>query len=443
MEAVGPVIDRGYDFAPSTGPKRGLRRNGSEVAALAALVAALWLVALGALASPALAKRKPAQAAVSTGQLRGVNLTPNRAFAVNPYAFSDADNRREINSACQLGSTVVRLFVNQADLEPSPGAVNQTYASTLDSLMTNADSCGLKVIMSFAGTPLWDTTAPAGERQYGKYPALDGATQYQWMTAWMMRRWPGLYAIEVGNEPNLKSFWMGTPSQYVDLVNAAIASKRQTGSRTQIIAGVLAVEGATDYLRQLYAAGLRGEDGLSLHPYSSLCIPYCQPWSDPARKTSPFRSSIEGVHRLMLQNGDPAKMWLTEFGFSSCPSAPVCVSDDVQAAWDSESVQVAACYPYVAGLTAFTLRDISVPSSWDPTSWHWHFGLMGTDFSPKPSFGAVSAAYHQLTQVDAQSARAASVGHPKAKKARRRATVPYASSAKCRKLLGYKPRKRR
>lgn len=406
---------------------------------LGALLAALSLLALGALASPALASGKAQPAAVPTGQLRGVNLTPNRAFVVNPYAFSDAENRREIDSACQLGSTVVRLFVNQADLEPAPGVANPVYAATLDSLMADAGSCGLKVIMSFGGTPLWDTTAPLGERQFGKYPARDGATQYQWMTGWIMSRWPGLYAIEVGNEPNLKSFWMGSPADYVALVNAAIASKHATGSRTQIIAGVLAPEGASDYLRQLYAAGLHGEDGLSVHPYSSLCTPNCQPWSDPGQPGSPFRSTIEGVHRLMLQNGDPAKMWLTEFGFSSCPSQPACVPDSVQASWDAESVQVAACYPYVAGLTAFTLRDISVPSSWDPTSWHWHFGLMGTDFSPKPAFGAISSAYHQLAQVDAQSARAASSGRrakSKRSKKARRVAAGYAASAKCRRLLG-------
>jgi hypothetical protein len=417
-----------------------LRRT--RAARLAALLVALTLIALGVLASPALANHKVARQAVGApaGQLRGVNLTPNWAFAVNPYALSDADNAREIDSACRMGSTVVRLFVSMPDLEPAPGVVNPTYAAKLDSLMGEAGGCGIKVIFSFGGTPRWDTTAPAGEKQYGKYPALDGATQYAFMTAWVMRRWPGLYALEVANEPNLKSFWMGTPGQYVDLVNAAVASKRQTGSRTLVIGGVLAPEGAADYLRQLYGAGMRGEDGLSVHPYSSMCMPICRPWSDPSRQSSPFRHTVEGIHQVMQQNGDPAPMWLTEFGFSSCPSGPVCVQDSTQAAWDAKSVQVAACYPYVAGLTAFTLRDISVPSTWDATSWHFHFGLMGADFAPKPAYSAMSAAYHHLTQVDAASARAASSGRPKKSSRARRASAGHAASAKCHKLLGRRHR---
>src|SRR5439155_1491913 len=170
------------------------------------------------------------------------------------------------------------------------------------------------------------------------------------------------------------------------------------------------------------------------------CLPVCQPWSDPGLKSSAFRSTIEGIHQLMQQNGDAAPMWLTEFGFSSCPSGPVCVPDSSQAAWDAKSVQVAACYPYVAGLTAFTLRDISVPATWDATSWHFHFGLMGADFTPKPAYSAMSAAYHQLEQVDAQSARASSTGRAAKSKQGRRSAAGYAASTKCRKLLGSGPR---
>jgi Tfp pilus assembly protein FimV len=49
----------------------------------------------------------------------------------------------------------------------------------------------------------------------------------------------------------------------------------------------------------------------------------------------------------------------------------------------------------------------------------------------------MSAAYHQLAQVDAQSARAAGAGHARKRSKRaRRASVPYASSVKCRRLLG-------
>jgi polysaccharide biosynthesis protein PslG len=413
-----------------------LRRT--RAAGLAALLAALTVTALGGLASPALAKHKVARqaAGATAGQLRGVNLTPNWAFAVNPYALSDGDNAREIDSACRLGSTAIRMFVSMPDLEPAPGVVNPDYAAQLDSLMGQAAGCGLKVIFSFGGTPLWDTTAPVGEKQFGKYPARDGATQYRWMTAWVMKRWPGLYAIEVANEPNLTSFWMGTPGQYADLVNAAVASKHETGAATLVLAGALAGDGAAGYLQQLYSAGMRGQDAVSIHPYSTTCRPLCNPFTDPGLQGSPFRSSIESVHQTMLQNRDSSRLWLTEFGFSTCPSQPVCVSDSVQADWMAKSIMIAGCYSYVGGLTGFTLRDISVPSTWDATAWHFHFGLMGADFTPKPSFSAVASAFGQLAHLDA-TARTASVRRrPKSKKKARRVAASYATSTTCRKLLG-------
>ena len=81
---------------------------------LTAAVLALLYFAAAALPASADAKRRPAKLGDSGVQLRGVNLTPNRAFMVGPYGFSDQDNAREIDSACALNATVVRLFVSVA-----------------------------------------------------------------------------------------------------------------------------------------------------------------------------------------------------------------------------------------------------------------------------------------------------------------------------------------
>jgi Glycosyl hydrolases family 39 len=406
--------------------------SASNLFKLAFVSAVLAAVYLASAVMPASADAKRRAAAADAGvQLRGVNLTPNRAFMVGPYGFSDADNAREIDSACALNASVVRLFVSIPDLEAEgPGQIDSDYAGKLDSLMSQSARCGLRVIMSLGGTPKWDSTAPL-EKFFMKFPALDGGQYYHDISAWVMRRWPGLYAIEVANEPNLTSFWMGSPRQYAELVNAAGAAKREVGSGTLIIAGALSGDGAAGYLQQLYSAGMRGQNGVSLHPYSTLCRPLCQPFVDPARAGSPFRGSIETVHRTMLQNRDPSQLYLTEFGFSTCPSQPVCVSDRVQAAWTSRSVQVADCYPYIAGLTAFTLRDIDVPASWDATAWHFHFGLMGANFAPKPAFGALGSAYRRLARSDALARSATAKG----RRSRRAKAVGAASSAKCHRLL--------
>jgi glycosyl hydrolase family 39 (putative alpha-L-iduronidase) len=379
------------------------------------------------------AKRKAHKAAPVGTQLRGVNLSPNRAFMPAPFGTA-ADDEREIASACQLGAGVVREFVSWGLLEKGHGQINPDYLARLDSLMDQAARCRIKVIFTLLGTPSWDTQGPdPADVRSSTYPPQDGSNEFGWMVSWILNRWPGLYALEVWNEPNLSSFWKGTPGQYAQLVNAAVAAKRDTGARTLILGGTLAL-GAPDYLRQLYAAGMRGQDGISLHPYSMSCAEHCgsAQFLDPGSRRGPFRSAILNVHRAMAENGDSGGLWLTEFGMSTCPAQPACVPDDVQASWMAKSIRIASCYPYVAGLTAFTLRDIPVPPD-DPGAsyWDYHFGLMGSDFTPKPAFSAVRNTFSRLGQAHAAVARKAS----RASKRVERASTGQATGM-CRRILG-------
>jgi polysaccharide biosynthesis protein PslG len=403
---------------------------GRVLAILCVLVGIAWLAAM-AHVDAAFAKKKARAASVSSSQLRGVQLTPNFAFMVGPYGQSDADDSHEIDATCGLGADLVRVGVSWPVLEQDgPGRINQDYVAKLDTLMTERNRCGIHVIMELAGIPGWDN----GQHS-PIVPPTDGGAAFRRVVAWVLNRWPSLDALEVSNEPNLSTFWAGTPADYAQLVNAAVAGKRDAGSGSQILAGALAGDGAAGYLQQLYASGMHGEDGVSIHPYSTTCAPLCQPFTNPVLRRSPFRSSIESTHRTMLQNNDPARLWLTEFGFSTCPSVPVCLGDGQQAAWDAQSVRIASCYPYIAGFTVFNLRDLRVPASWDSTAWDFHFGLMGSDFTPKPAYGAVQTTFAQLDRManGAQRARASSARH---RKRMPKLVTSTASSRMCTRLLG-------
>jgi polysaccharide biosynthesis protein PslG len=338
---------------------------------------------------------QPAQA----DQLRGVQLSPNHAFSPAPSGQSAADDTSEISSACTLGAGVVREFVSWQQLEKDgPGQIDPGYVAKLDSLMQQAGSCGIKVIFDLLGTPQWDSVAPASPN-FAAYPGVDGPSHYRQIVAWILARWPALYGLEVWNEPDLSNWWAGSAGQYADLVNAAVAAKRDTGAQTQILAGALARPG-TAYLQSLYLAGMRGQDDVSIHPYSAICTPAgCQQY-DPDPITSAFRTEIETIHAAMLANGDVGGLWLTEFGFATCPAQPACVSEDVQADWMVKSFQMAAAYPYVGGLTAFTLRDVPAPAG-SESNWQYHFGLTNTDFSPKPAYAAVRTTLRNLSPAPA------------------------------------------
>jgi hypothetical protein len=362
-------------------------------------ISVLLVAVLLALAAPGDGMAKPKRhtagehARASAGQLRGVNLTPFKAFI--PGGQSDADNAHEVQSACELGAGLVRVFVSWPQLEPSPGQVSDEYASQLDSLMSQAAACGMRVMFTLVTSPSWNTSAPAEtpSTKAGSYPP-GGTDAFQWIVSWILQRWPTLQSLEVWNEPNYQPFWYGTPADYAGLVDAAVAAKREVGSSTLILAGALATGSVDDmagYLNQVYAAGMIGEDGISIHPYSMNCPSGCR-LTGPAPARSPFRAAITRIHDLMVRWADPAGLWLTEFGFASCPASPTCVPEGLQASWMAKSIRIAACYPYVSGLTAFTIRDIAGDPQY-AQQFDAHFGLLRSDFSPKPAFAAVAAAY--------------------------------------------------
>lgn len=388
---------------------------------LAALLAALAFPAEG------LAKRKPADASV--GQLRGVNLTPFRAFI--PGGQSEAENRQEVESACRMGAGLVRVFVSWAKLEPSRHEVDPEYVAELDSLVGQASGCGARVMFMLVTTPHWASSAPEGTDWFssGRFPPSD-PDEFGSMVAWILSRWPALHSIEIWNEPNYTPYWAGTPADYVQLVNEAVAAKREVGSSTEILAGALA-SGVVDYLvlylNQLYAAGLSGQDGISIHPYSMGCSNRCS-FFDPIQPQAPFRSAITRIHNLMVANGDRSGLWLTEFGFASCPAAPACIHEAQQASWTAKSIEIASCYPYVLGMTAFTIRDIAGDPKYAHVS-DAHFGLLRTDFSPKPSYSALASTYWGFHAAERYAKR-------KRGRASRVAHKALAGSAKCRRMLG-------
>lgn len=260
--------------------------------------------------------------------------------------------------------------------------------------MAWAARCQIDVIADLVGTPCWATGADScnGSGWIFDPPA---AGTFEAVVAFLLARYPALYGLEVWNEPN-GHFWNGTPRQYAALVNEAVAARDAVGSRTKVIAGALLGDG-TSYLTQLYAAGMRGQDGISIHPYSIGCASSCDRFVDPLRRRSPFRTAIQDSHSVMAQNGDHGGLYLTEFGFATCPAQPSCVSDRRAARWLARSFQAAARYPYVRGLTVFSMRDFADRHDRNP-GWDMRSGILQQDLSPKPAFRAVKRTLSRLRQ---------------------------------------------
>jgi len=166
-----------------------------------------------------------------------------------------------------------------------------------------------------------------------------------------------------------------------------------------VLAGAIA-GASTQYLKRLYDAGLRGHDGISVHPYAFILDGPNPGFGDPALLSGPFGPAgakftrgVPHMRRTMIAEGDRAKIWLTEFGFAACPAEPHCVSESEQARRLAASFRIASRWRYVRGLTTFSLRDGGTSDNWN-----FRFGLLRRDFSRRPSYDSVRRALAELRE---------------------------------------------
>jgi hypothetical protein len=201
-------------------------------------------------------------------QLRGVVMTPNFEWAP-PHGVTIGQSDRETAAACSLGSTVARVVINWRELEPGPGQIDPHYMSRVDRTIAGLGHCGIRTELTIGGTPCWQTTdPPAGPGCTSAALPPRSSPAFGNIVAWSLHRWgPWLAALEVWNEPNNPLFWLGSVQQYVGLVNQAADAAHAIGSPVPILAGALA-GGDVSYLSQMYASGMRGQTGISMHPYT-------------------------------------------------------------------------------------------------------------------------------------------------------------------------------
>ena len=330
-------------------------------------------------------------------------LTPNFELP-QPQGTTQAQSDHEIGSTCALGASVARVVMNWNTLEPGPGYIDPNYAGRIGRMIAGLGRCGIPTELTILGTPCWLTSDPRADRSYcpptsWRYPPR-AITPFGDVVAWALQQWGGsLAAFEIWNEPNSTQFWLGSTGQYAAMVNEAVDRAHAVGSPVPILAGALA--GAdSSWLGRLYADGMRGQSGISMHPYT-LCLTAaafisptrgsCRRAKAPKRKRrrSVFRSGIARVHETMVAAGDPGGIWLTEFGFPACPATPYCVPERRRASWIVSSFRLAASLPYVRAAIVFSIRDLGATLDWND-----RFGLLSRDFAPRPSYMAVRRIFH-------------------------------------------------
>ncbi|GAA2070660.1 cellulase family glycosylhydrolase [Williamsia deligens] len=288
----------------------------------------------------------------------------------------------DLSAAAAAGVGSIRLPVFWAAVQPF-GPDTFTW-SVVDRLVDTARSKGLQVLASVGGSPPW----AADPTVTGPYSAPRDVGAWDRFVGALAQRYRGrIAAYEIWNEPNSSMFFAPRvdASLYTRLLRDAHRAIRAADPDATVVAGALGtvVDTTTtsdpvDFLRQMYADGAAGSfDALSVHPYK-YDLGLGQAWAIP---DSPGRQIAE-MRRLMGDHGDGGKkMWVTEYGL---PTSAVGVDRQARmlADFGRDWVQL----PFAGPVFWYTLRDRATGRTDDEDN----FGVLRSDFTPKPAASVVT-----------------------------------------------------
>ena len=290
----------------------------------------------------------------------------NEDWAISHYQSS------ELNVANQDGLRWIRFPWSWRDTQPD-GPGDWRWGLT-DRIMASAQAAGEKVIFKPQGSPCW---------AHPSVPCTDSSTvppDPQYLSRWqdyiraVLQRYPAtIVAVEVWNEPNLQPFWDApiSPDRYVQVLRAAYTATKSVDPSMPVVYGGLAAVTTTSggqmayqsFLSATLSKGARGYfDAAAIHPYPTSTTTYLNQVS----------TIINNVRTIVA-----AKMpiWITEFGYPATSS-----SEALQATQITSTLNLLAHTRNVPVAIIHRMFDKEGTSQWA------HFGLVRTDYSPKPSY---------------------------------------------------------
>ena len=318
----------------------------------------------------------------------GAAGTSQKLFGFNDNAalFGLTSATTDTQLASQAGASVHRVMFDWRWAEPQPGVWDFAKYDAI----YNADRAkGIKTIFILMFAPQWawaDGTPCVQATADCRYPP--GASH---MDAWrnaaqtLVRRYPGMAALEIWNEPNYAGFWQGglDPAAYGRLVVEANDAVKATGSPIPVLGGSMTSYNAQDsaetltprtFIKGMYAAGVKGHmDGIAIHPYPQDLDLYV------------FFKTLTDIRDVRQDNGDDATpIWVTEAGITTTPSSSVfSLNENDQAVYLRKLYNELNGMADVKAIVLHTLIDpTNVPAA-DPES---GYGMMHGDLSPKPAY---------------------------------------------------------
>ncbi len=288
--------------------------------------------------------------------------------------------KAHVDDAVALGAEIIRFPGDWRQLEPdADGHFDNGYIENAAEIIDYAADNGVKVVMLFAQTPDW--AVPAGVSDPIWHPS-ENPSDYGDAVAKLLRGMKNagvddnIVAWEIWNEPNAQEFWasadlrdntyvlndLAAAAEYVAMLNAAHDALKAVDPNAVVLGGSTA--GAdVEYIEKLYELGAKF-DALAIHPYARVNEATGLAWGPSETSNGyldqiwSFKNGVEKVRQLMVDKGDADKdLWLTEFGWSSGDGWGDGGSEQLQAEYMAEALQLIGGWEFVAGAIAYRLYE--------------------------------------------------------------------------------------
>lgn len=287
--------------------------------------------------------------------------------------YDDATRDAEFAAMENAGISWARCDFAWLGVEPVQGEWNFTG---LDALVDKAEAQDMEILGILGSSPPW-----ANGGQEWNWPPSDIDAWRNYVHTVVSRYAGRVSAWEIWNEENIDAFWRPEPdsAQYMVLLEAASQEIRAADPYATIVMGGVAGLGYT-YLKECLDAGAAAfVDAIAYHPYAETIGAEGQPEEDLLRpKEELCRFLAEQIDNWLKGYGEGLEIWLTEVGWTTCGETPPGVDEDTQAAYFLRTM-INYATTDVDRVMWYNLRRVGL-NEWD------HYGLLETDFDPKPSY---------------------------------------------------------
>ncbi len=324
----------------------------------------------------------------------------------------------EILLAAASGAESIGLDFDWQRIEPQAGQFDWTET---DAVLALARQYNLRLVPMLLFTPQWASSAAQAPLDYHRAPPTDFNAYRDFVYAVVERYKPygtspltadgyGIRDWGIWNEPNVNpagqaplpgAFWTGSLEAYIQLLRAGYEGAHAADPGCNVLNGALAdvywQAGEADLataLERFYDPNGDGDASDGGRPYFDTLNIHIYQLGAP--EIGWYTQRFEIVERIMRRFGDDDKpIWVTETGYGTASPPDTAIDDAspyVDEATQAEAVrlvyQAMAEHPRVERIFWWSLRDYYHDASAANQAMEAHYGLLRSDFSPKPAYWA-------------------------------------------------------